>query len=192
MPPVDRTPAGGFLHLDKKEAAMGMWATRPVIEALPEIRDAVHAAVDLWRMYAWFSEEERLGKLRTLSDIAGTSYVNKGLAPDVDTGIVMYHQEIGKVAKGLGKVLYKNDVAAGRIKKPRVTPQQRLVRDAVKAGEVKRSKTGKILSYTPAVKRTLSVMKKKAAKVDAAKVKERQYRLKVRLGIRAKRRPRRT
>lgn len=124
---------------------------------------AVGAARELLRAQLPQSRAILGGKLDTISNVGGQLAVDAGRAATLDDGIVLFHEEISRDKPSLRKIFRKSDRRAGRRPPDKVSRGQRIVRLAVKAGEVKRAKNGAFTGLKPAALRMLRRERTRAA-----------------------------
>jgi len=131
----------------------------------PDIRDfatAVQAGSELARGQLGVNPGR---KIETISSEGGRLAVEAGLAATLDDGIVLFHQRITEDKPGLRRLLRKFDEKNGRLTPVKSTPAQKATRLAIKAGMVRRSKTGQIMGLTPAAQR---LVKRQQSRTKAA------------------------
>lgn len=101
------------------------------------------------------------GGLEPISRTAGRLLVEQGVVGSVDQGIVVFHERISRDKPGLRRLFRRLDTKAGRIKKRKpLSPAQRAVHQAMRAGEVRRV-DGKITGLSPKAKTLLRQIKQK-------------------------------
>lgn len=151
------------------------------------LSDYAGAALEIFRSNFW-PLPDRMGKIESISEGAGQLLYQGGLVPSVQDGVVMFHQQLARSKPSLGRILRRGDELSGRIPKRKTSRAQRIVRTAVKGGLVRRDKSGRIKGLDPAVKSKIRAVQLAEKRKREARLKERAYQTKVRLGIRRPRR----
>jgi len=126
----------------------------------------------------------RLSGIESISMQAGRLLFERDAAPSIDAGIVIFHQAITTDKPSLRKILRRADERAGRRPRRKRSEAQRLVADAVKAGQVTRTKTGQLKSIKPSFRKKITAAKKQARKIVLEKRKKRERAVLRRLGVR--------
>ena len=113
------------------------------------------------------------GGLEPISRTAGRLLFEQGVVGSVDDGIVVFHERITRDKPSLRRFFRRVDTKAGRLarRKP-LSPAQRAVVQALRAGEVKRL-DGKLAGLTPKAAREVNRLKR----VRQAKINERRKKL---------------
>lgn len=148
---------------------------RAVLDRLRGDVELARAAIEIARGQAGLPA----GGLDSISQGAGRLLFDAGVVGSVDEGIVLFHREITKDKPSLRKILRKTDIKAGRIRPPRRSPRQRIIADAMKAGQVRRV-NGRIVAFDPIVRRAL----RKAEQAEVRDKAERRKKRLRRLGVR--------
>jgi len=168
------SPAGSIDDLIKELArARGAGPTSSLATnvgaTLAAFGDLANAAGDIFRGQVFQDG------LEPISNEAGRLLFDAGLVRSVDDGIVVFHERIGRNKPALRRVLAAADRASGRLSKTSRSQPQRAYAQAVKAGLVVRDKkTGRIVRLTPAGKREVRRVTRKAVLARQAKTNKRQ------------------
>jgi len=126
----------------------------------------------------------RLPGLTPISEQAGRLLYDRGGAPSISAGVVMFHEAITTDKPSLRKILRRADEAAGRRPRRKRSVAQKLVAMTVKAGGFTRTKTGQLKTMKPGFRRRLKVEQKRAARLKLAARKKREKSVLRRLGVR--------
>ena len=149
----------------------------------PNFQELVLAGIELVRAQFLGPLDRRLIGLEPISVQAGRLLFERGGAPSVDAGIVMFHEAITTDKPGLRRVLRRADERAGRRPRRKRSKAQKLVADAVKAGAVTRTKTGQLKAIKPAFRRKIKAAQREQRKAVIATRKRRERAVLKRLGV---------
>jgi len=158
--------------------------TEPRILIPPTYNDLLVAGSELVRAQFLGPLYKRLPGLTPISEQAGRLLYDRGGAPSISAGVVMFHEAITTDKPSLRKILRRADEAAGRRPRRKRSVAQKLVAMTVKAGGFTRTKTGQLKTMKPGFRRRLKVEQKRAARLKLAARKKREKSVLRRLGVR--------
>lgn len=142
-----------------------------IAKALRDVTDLAQTVGELFRSQ---TAVRKIAPLRGISKDAAQILVDAGVVDTLDEGILIFHEEIAKTKPALGRILARSDRRAGRAARIRATRAQRAVRTAVRAGEVKRDKNGRITGLTATGKRAVAAVQKETARSKTVVIKRRE------------------
>lgn len=146
--------------------------------------DLVLAGSELVRAQFLGPMGRRLSGIDSISAQAGRLLFERGAAPSVDAGIVIFHEAITTDKPSLRKILRRADERAGRRPRRKRSAAQKLVAQSVKAGLVDRAKDGRILRLKPSARAAIKRASKASLKERVKKIKAREQATLRRLGLR--------
>ncbi len=130
-----------------------------VREGLAAFNDFVVAGAEI--LAGQIGGQTELRGDKSISRQAGELLVEVGVAANVDEGIIIFHERIGRANPALRRTLARIDRRAGRLPKVKRSPAQRAMAQAVRAGLVVRNKkTGRISRLNDRGRREVSRVKR--------------------------------
>jgi len=135
---------------------LGSFKARDIVQAAKDFATVVQAGRELLR--AQLPQARRFvgESLEGISNVGGELAVEAGLAMDLDAGIVFFHEEITKDKPNLRRILRKVDERAGRRPRQKRSIGQQIIVTGVKAGRMKRSKSGQFTAPDTVLKGLLA------------------------------------
>jgi len=153
-------PVGEDVRVSRE--VVGTLASSPA-QTLADFRALVDAAREFVSAQDPNTGQSLGEKLESISNRGGGLAVAAGRAATLAGGIVTFHEEISRGKPALRRALRKIDEKAGRRIKFRRTPVQKLITLGVRAGRMRRNKTGQFTAPDAVLKGLINRAKTRAA-----------------------------